>query len=292
MSRAATICRTGWSRDRSSRTAALVAFACNRAHQSDIGGGAAGTYNPQATEIFHEGIRLPPLKLVERGVVRDDLWQLLMINTRCPELLDGDLRAMLGATRDRRRASCATVVDELGLDATARAIRRHPRSCRSPPARGDRASCRTASTGAEERYDNDCFERSGDRLAADAHQERRRDDGRLHRHRPADQGIQELVARQHLFRRLCRASRRSSTPTCRATRAPSGRSSIIAPEGTVVNAAAAGAADDVHRVSRARDHAHGLVGARPGGPSAGHRGLGQERISGHARAATPRTPPG
>ena len=77
----------------------LVAFACNRAHQSDIGGGAAGTYNPQATEIFHEGIRLPPLKLVEQGATRDDLWQLLMINTRCPELLDGDLRAMLGATR-------------------------------------------------------------------------------------------------------------------------------------------------------------------------------------------------
>ena len=39
----------------------LVAFSCIRAHQSDIGGGAAGTYNPEAEEIFHEGIRLPPL---------------------------------------------------------------------------------------------------------------------------------------------------------------------------------------------------------------------------------------
>ncbi|MFI5012002.1 MAG: hydantoinase B/oxoprolinase family protein [Hyphomicrobiales bacterium] len=77
---------------------ALIAFACNRAHQSDIGGGAAGTYNSQATEIFHEGIRLPPLRLVERGAMRDDLWRLLLLNTRCPELLDGDLRAMLGAT--------------------------------------------------------------------------------------------------------------------------------------------------------------------------------------------------
>ena len=45
----------------------LVAFACNRAHQADIGGGAAGTYNSAATEIFHEGIRLPVLKLIERG---------------------------------------------------------------------------------------------------------------------------------------------------------------------------------------------------------------------------------
>lgn len=77
----------------------LVAFACNRAHQSDIGGGAAGTYNSAATEIFHEGIRLPVLKLIEKGQLRNDLWQLLLINSRTSELLDGDLRAMIGSTR-------------------------------------------------------------------------------------------------------------------------------------------------------------------------------------------------
>ncbi|MSP66605.1 MAG: hydantoinase B/oxoprolinase family protein [Alphaproteobacteria bacterium] len=77
----------------------VVAYACIRAHQSDIGGGAAGTYNPTATEIFHEGIRLPPLKLVRDGVILEDLWQLLLINSRTPHYLDGDLRAMLGATR-------------------------------------------------------------------------------------------------------------------------------------------------------------------------------------------------
>jgi N-methylhydantoinase B len=76
----------------------LLAFCCNRAHQSDIGGGAAGTYNSAATEIFHEGLRLPVLKLVDGGVPRRDLWQLLLINSRCPDLLDGDLRAMIGST--------------------------------------------------------------------------------------------------------------------------------------------------------------------------------------------------
>jgi N-methylhydantoinase B len=76
-----------------------VAFTCNRAHQSDIGGGAAGTYNPEAKEIWHEGIRLPPMCLVEDGRVREDLWQLLLLNTRMPHYLDGDLRAMLGSTR-------------------------------------------------------------------------------------------------------------------------------------------------------------------------------------------------
>ena len=77
----------------------LVAFTCNRAHQSDIGGGAAGTYNPAASEIFHEGIRLPVLRLVEGGETREDLWQLLLLNSRTPNLLDGDLRAMIGSTK-------------------------------------------------------------------------------------------------------------------------------------------------------------------------------------------------
>jgi N-methylhydantoinase B len=77
----------------------VFAFVCNRAHQSDIGGGVAGTYNPAATEIFHEGIRLPPLRLYERGRLRRDLWELLLLNSRCADLLDGDLKAMLGSTQ-------------------------------------------------------------------------------------------------------------------------------------------------------------------------------------------------
>ncbi|MBN36107.1 MAG: hydantoinase [Rhodospirillaceae bacterium] len=92
-----------------------VGFTCNRAHQSDIGGGAAGTYNPEATEIFHEGIRLPPLKLIERGTVRQDLWNLLLLNSRTPDLLDGDLLAMLGSTRIGMERLQGLVAD-LGLD--------------------------------------------------------------------------------------------------------------------------------------------------------------------------------
>lgn len=96
----------------------LRAFACNRAHQSDIGGGAAGTYNPAATEIFHEGIRLPVLRLIERGRTREDLRKLLLLNSRCPELLDGDLHAMAGSTRtgvDR----VAAIIEEVGTETAA-----------------------------------------------------------------------------------------------------------------------------------------------------------------------------
>src|SRR5262245_52708918 len=94
----------------------LAGFCCNRAHQSDIGGGLAGTYNPEATEIWHEGIRLTVMKLVDRGEVRDDLWKLLLINSRTAELLDGDLRAMLGSTEVGAQR-VTELVDELGLAA-------------------------------------------------------------------------------------------------------------------------------------------------------------------------------
>lgn len=93
----------------------LVGFSSNLAHQSDIGGGAAGTYNTAATEIFHEGIRLPVLRLFEKGKRRDDLWRLLLLNSRTPDLMEGDLGAMLGTTRvgaDRM----AAVIGELGLE--------------------------------------------------------------------------------------------------------------------------------------------------------------------------------
>jgi N-methylhydantoinase B len=154
----------------------LVAFTCNRAHQSDIGGGAAGTYNPQATEIFHEGIRLPPLKLYERGQVRDDLWHLLMINTRTPHLLDGDLRAMVGSTRIGAEEVAATVRD-LGIDSALA----HFRGILDHADRRLRQALTEIPDGvyaAEERFDTDCFEpmdirlvttitRSGDRLTVD-----------------------------------------------------------------------------------------------------------------------------
>ena len=52
-----------------------------RAHQSDIGGGTHGAYNPVATEIFEEGLRIPPIKLHEAGKPRDDLLDMLALTS-------------------------------------------------------------------------------------------------------------------------------------------------------------------------------------------------------------------
>src|ERR1700704_1571741 len=68
-----------------------------RAHRSDIGGATHGAYNPAATEIYQEGIRVPPIKLVEGGRPREDLLDLLALNIRNPREFRGDLAAMLGA---------------------------------------------------------------------------------------------------------------------------------------------------------------------------------------------------
>ena len=75
----------------------LLFYGVNRAHHSDVGGGTHGGYNPGANEIFQEGIRIPPLKLYDRGVPRDDLFRMLSANVRQPENFLGDLNAQIGS---------------------------------------------------------------------------------------------------------------------------------------------------------------------------------------------------
>ena len=134
----------------------MAGLTCNRAHQSDIGGGAAGAYNPGATEVFEEGIRLPVLKLAEAGELRRDLWKLLLLNTRTPHLLDGDLRAMLGSTRIGMER-VAALVEELGTEEAFRYFA----GVLDHADRSVRAEISRLPDGvyeAEDRSDNDCFE--------------------------------------------------------------------------------------------------------------------------------------
>jgi N-methylhydantoinase B len=135
---------------------ALFAFLCNRAHQSDIGGGVAGTYNPAATEIFHEGIRLPAMRLIEHGKPRDDLWRLLLLNSRCPDLLDGDLKAMLGSTEIG-----AEEILSLARDLGASECNRYVEGILAYADRRMRNALSELPDGTffgEEMTDNDCFE--------------------------------------------------------------------------------------------------------------------------------------
>ncbi|MEE9276442.1 MAG: hydantoinase B/oxoprolinase family protein, partial [bacterium] len=75
---------------------ALVGWAACKAHQADLGGGAPGGYNPDATEIWHEGIRVPPLKMWEAGRLRRDVWDFLFANTRL-DIVAEDVKACVGS---------------------------------------------------------------------------------------------------------------------------------------------------------------------------------------------------
>ncbi|MCY4556296.1 MAG: hydantoinase B/oxoprolinase family protein [Chloroflexi bacterium] len=72
-------------------------YGVNRAHHSDVGGGTHGGYNPGANEIFQEGLRIPPLRLYDKGVPRNDLLQMMSANVRQPENFLGDLNAQIGS---------------------------------------------------------------------------------------------------------------------------------------------------------------------------------------------------
>ncbi|HEX2215743.1 MAG TPA: hydantoinase B/oxoprolinase family protein, partial [Xanthobacteraceae bacterium] len=75
----------------------LIGYACLRAHWPDVGSGTPGSYGA-VTEIFGEGLRLPPLRLISRGVLNVDLEKLILANVRTPDERKGDLGAQLAAT--------------------------------------------------------------------------------------------------------------------------------------------------------------------------------------------------
>ena len=99
----------------------LVFFSVVRAHHTDIGGGTHGAYNPAATEIFQEGLRLPPILLGQNRIPRADLVRMIVTNTRLPREVRGDLMAMIGAAHLGEKRLMA-VMDKHGATQTEAAV--------------------------------------------------------------------------------------------------------------------------------------------------------------------------
>ena len=74
----------------------LVAWSACKGHQADIGGAVAGGYNPNATEVWQEALRIPPVKVYEKGVLRKDVWDLIFANIRF-DIVQEDMRAEIGS---------------------------------------------------------------------------------------------------------------------------------------------------------------------------------------------------
>ncbi len=80
-----------------------IAFSAAMTHHQDVGGMSPGSVPTNATEIYQEGIRIPPLKYMDRGVVNDTLMKLLCLNVRMPDSFTGDLNAQVAACEIGRR---------------------------------------------------------------------------------------------------------------------------------------------------------------------------------------------
>ncbi|MFQ6110738.1 MAG: hydantoinase B/oxoprolinase family protein [Nitrospinota bacterium] len=76
---------------------AMVAIMATCAHHADVGGVAAGSAASEATEVFQEGLRIPNLKLYQRGRPNETLMEVMRRNVRFPEILMGDIHAQLAA---------------------------------------------------------------------------------------------------------------------------------------------------------------------------------------------------
>ena len=92
----------------------LVMFVANIAHHADIGGMAPGSMAGGMTEIYQEGLRIPPIRLIRGGELVEDIMELILLNVRVPEERKGDYNAQIASNRLGVRR-CETLVNRWGI---------------------------------------------------------------------------------------------------------------------------------------------------------------------------------
>jgi N-methylhydantoinase B len=102
----------------------LILFPAVREHWADVGGMVPGSLSGEATEIYQEGLRIPPIKIVERGTVNRAALALILSNMRVPEEREGDFHAGLAACKTAERR-IREAVARYGLDTLLDAIRQN-----------------------------------------------------------------------------------------------------------------------------------------------------------------------
>ena len=96
-------------------------WAAFRGHTVDMGGIYPGGWYSDTTEVFQEGFRLPPVKLLQEGVPNEDIFRLIRANTRVPDAVLGDIRAMVAAVR-KGSQRILEVIERFGLKVTLAAL--------------------------------------------------------------------------------------------------------------------------------------------------------------------------
>ncbi|MBP7338117.1 hydantoinase B/oxoprolinase family protein [Niveispirillum sp.] len=109
----------------------LVAYTSMFGHQSDIGGKVVGSMPIDATSIFEEGVRIPPVKIYKKGVYNDDVIKLIMAQTRKPDWCTADLNALIASCRVAARRvveMCERFGDDVFAAATDELLARNYRA--------------------------------------------------------------------------------------------------------------------------------------------------------------------
>jgi N-methylhydantoinase B len=100
----------------------LTFWAVTKGHQADLGGGGVAGYNPLAKSVWEEGLRLPPVKVYQRGTYQRDIWDLILLNVKSRDLVEGDLHCQVGATA-RGEEALIDLLDRHGPVTVEQAIR-------------------------------------------------------------------------------------------------------------------------------------------------------------------------
>src|SRR5688572_3627274 len=207
-------------------------YVASRAHHSDVGGMSPGSM-PIAEEIFQEGLRIPPVKLVSGGEINRDVWDLVLLNVRTPHEREGDLSAMFAANRTGERR-LLEVIEKYGWPS----VSRHVREILNYSERMTRLAIRAIPDGtyeAEDFLDDDGVRNApvriavtirirGDRAEVDFSRSDRQVQGSVN-------SVYAITASAvfYVFRTLVETPIPSNAGGMRPIR-------IIAPEGTIVNA--------------------------------------------------------
>ncbi len=236
----------------------LFVFPVVRAHWGDVGGMSPGSLSGDATEIYQEGVRIPPIKVVERGRPNQAALELIFANMRGPRERIGDYRAMVGTCR-----KAAERIEALAARYGAATMR----------ARG-RPSCSTGPRRACARRSARC--RTG-RTRTRRTSKRPRAPRAAHRARPR----RRRRRRHHRRSRRARRRRPRARPTSGPAMAPTGAFTIIKsfldPGGDVNSGA--------FRPLTVISPQGTIVNARPPAPCGGHgRGQVLRGVGGDGRA--------
>ena len=99
----------------------VVAYCHSFAHFWDLGGSRPGSIGPANTEIFHDGTLVPPIKIIDAGNLNDEAYRIILRNSRYPDLLEGDSRALMSAA-NRAQERLLEMFERFGRDTMLAAI--------------------------------------------------------------------------------------------------------------------------------------------------------------------------